>query len=152
MGDRLANARFTVRYIGRYTKRPVLAQTRIKFYDDQSVTFEYHDKAAREHKLVTMPVAQFITRLVSHIPDKNFKQIRYYGLYANRAKQEELARSQAILKLTAGKRLDPVCWRQRRKLQRGFDPLVCGYCGAELRLVKIFCKTRAGPLREISFE
>ena len=152
MGERLANARFTVKYIGRYTKRPVLAQTRIKDYDGQTVAFEYHDKTTKAHKLVAMPVEEFIARLIRHIPDKNFRQIRYYGIYANRAKKDDLAKARAILKLAEGKRLEPINWRQRRRIQRGFDPLVCGYCGSELKLIKIVYKSRDGPLEEISFE
>lgn len=152
MGERLANARFTVRYIGRYTKRPVLAQTRIKNYDGQSVTFEYHDKANHEHKLVTMPVEQFMARLVSHIPDKHFRQIRYYGLYASRDKRNDLDKARVILGLTQGKRPEPLNWRERRKQQRGFDPLVCGHCHSELQLIKLVYCSRDGPMTEISFE
>lgn len=152
MGERLANARFTVKYIGRYTKRPVLAQTRIKFYDRQSVTFEYQDKTTKTLQLTTLAVEEFIARLVRHIPDKNFRQIRYYGIYANRAKTHELVKARAILKLTERKRLAIVDWRQRRKRQHGFDPLICGYCGSELRLIKIVYKSRDGPLKEILFE
>jgi len=152
MGERLANARFTVRYIGRYTKRPVLAETRIKKYDGQSVTFEYHDKATNMHKLVTMPAEEFIARLARHIPDKHFRQIRYYGLYANRGKKNELAKSRIVLKLTQGKKIEPINWRQRRKLQRGFDPLICGHCGSELQLIKLVYCSRDGPIKEISFE
>lgn len=152
MGERLANARFTVRYIGRYTKRPVLAQTRIKKYDGQLVTFEYHDKAVGEHKLVTMPVEQFMTRLVRHIPDKHFRQIRYYGLYASRGKKGNLNKAMVILRLSQKKRIAPLNWQQRRKLQRGFDPLVCGHCQSELKLVKLVYCSRDGPMQEVSFE
>lgn len=152
VGERLANARFTVRYIGRYTKRPVLAQTRIKEYDGQSVAFEYHDKVTQEHKLATLPAKEFMVRLVRHIADKHFRQIRYYGLYASRGKKDDLDKARVILSLTLGKRIEPLSWRQRRKRQRGFDPLICGYCQAELKLVKLVYCSRDGPIKEVSFE
>ena len=151
MGRRLGNARFTASYIGRYTKRPVLAQTRIKAYDGQTVTFEYEDKAVKEHKLMTIPVKEFMTRLIRHIPDKNVRYIRYYGAYANRTRTDDLAKAQAILKLAEGKRLEPVYWRDRCKWQTGYDPLTCCHCGSELKLVKLVYRSRDGPLKEISF-
>lgn len=30
----------------------------------------------------TVPVLDFVSRLIRHIPEKHFKMIRYYGLYA----------------------------------------------------------------------
>lgn len=149
---KLPNAKFTAKYIGRYTKRPVLAETRIKNYDGQTVTFEYEDKAAKIHKITTLPVEEFISRLIRHIPDRNFRQIRYYGAYANRTRTNDLAKAQAILKLTKGKRLEPVYWRDRCKWHTGYDPLICCHCGSELKLVKLVYRSRDGPLKEISFE
>ena len=127
-------------------------QTRIKNYDGQLVTFEYHDKATKEYRVVTVTVEKFITRLVRHIPDKHDRYIRYGGIYANRSRRNGLAKARAILKLTQGKQLERVNWRQRRKLEHGFDPLICGHCGSELKLVKLVYKSRDGPLKEISFE
>jgi len=151
MGVKLSNAYFTVRYIGRYTKRPVLAQTRIKHYDGQSVTFEYQDKTEKIHKITTLPVEEFISRLIRHIPDKHFRQIRYYGLYANCTRKDNLAKARTILKLTSGKHLEPLNWRQRQRQENGFDPLICCHCGNELQLTKIVYKSRDGPLKEIIF-
>lgn len=142
----------TAKYIGRYTKRPVLAETRIKAYDGQSVTFEYEDKAAKEYKVTTLPVEEFMIRLVRHIPDKHFRQIRYYGLYSNRTRSVDLPKAKLILKQTAGKKLTPLNWRIRRQDYTGFDPLICHRCGVELVLVKIVYRSRDGPLKEIIFE
>jgi hypothetical protein len=36
---------------------------------------------------VTMKVEEFITALIQHIPDWNFKMIRYYGSYWRRIKK-----------------------------------------------------------------
>ena len=37
-----------------------------------------------------MPVMNFIARLIRHIPDRNFKMIRYYGFLSNRTRGEKL--------------------------------------------------------------
>ena len=36
----------------------------------------------------TLPVMDFIKRLIRHIPEKHFKMIRYYGLYARHRKSD----------------------------------------------------------------
>lgn len=152
MGIRLANARFTTKYIGRYTKRPVIAESRIKDYDGRTVTFEYEDKSEQTHRVIQLPIEGFISRLVRHIHDKHFRQIRYYGIYSTRSRKQDLLAARAILLLTAGKQIGSLNWRQRRKAQNGgIDPLICHHCGAELMLVKIVYKSRDGPLKEFSF-
>lgn len=71
-----------VKYIGRYLGRPVIATSRIDKYDGNSVTFCYNrhedDKCVEE----TIPVMEFIERLIRHIPEKHYKMIRYGGIYA----------------------------------------------------------------------
>lgn len=153
MGIRLDNARYTTQYIGRYTKRPVLAQSRIKEYDGKYVTFEYEDKAEEMHKLTRMTVEEFIARLIIHIPDKGFRQIRHYGMYATRRRKTDLARARELLKQPPPAEVIPVNWRQRRKLQNGgYDPLICHRCGIPLVLAAVAYRSRDGPLIERTFD
>jgi len=35
-----------------------------------------------------MEVQEFIKALIQHIPDRNFKMIRYYGAYSRRIKKD----------------------------------------------------------------
>ena len=99
MGVKLHTARFTVGYIGRYTKRPALALSRIKHYDPQAltVTFEYQDKTEDVHNLITLPVHDFIALLVRHIHQSHFKQIRYYGLYSHRTRSSLVPLCKSLL-------------------------------------------------------
>ena len=148
VGVSLASARFTTYYIGRYAKRPAMAQSRIKDYDGEYVTFEYEDKRAKEHILTRLPTEEFLAKLVRHIPDKHFRQIRYGGIYSTRTRKRDLATARACLKLEQGKSPVPLGWRERRRRANGFDPLVCPRCGAELSLVKVAYRSRDGPLKE----
>lgn len=148
VGLQLATARFTTSYIGRYTKRPAMAQRRIKDYDGESVTFEYEDKRTREHVLTTLSAEAFIARLIRHIPEKGFRQIRYGGIYATRSRKRDLAAARACRKLAHGKRAEPMHWRERRRRENGRDPLVCPRCGKELVLVQVAYRSRDGPLKE----
>ena len=47
IGACLLDPRFSVQYIGRYTKRAVLAEYRIVYYDGKIVRFSYKDYAHR---------------------------------------------------------------------------------------------------------
>ncbi|PXF60667.1 MAG: hypothetical protein C4B59_08335 [Candidatus Methanogaster sp.] len=55
-------------------------------YDGKTVTFWYGDHDGKRH-FVTMTVREFIKALIQHIPDRNFKMIRYYGAYSRRIKR-----------------------------------------------------------------
>ena len=37
----------------------------------------------------TIPAMDFIQKLIVHIPEKHFKMLRYYGVYAKHHKQEK---------------------------------------------------------------
>ncbi|MDI6884688.1 MAG: transposase [Hadesarchaea archaeon] len=79
--DTINNKRGMVKYIGRYVRHPAIAESRIESYDGESVTFWYlDDDGVRQH--VTMSVEEFITAVIGHIPDKQFKTVRHYGIYA----------------------------------------------------------------------
>ena len=61
--------------------RPVITTSRIDKYDGDLVTFHYNRH--EDNKLIyeTIPALEFMQRLIQHIPEKNFKIIRYpvYG-------------------------------------------------------------------------
>ncbi|NQW07114.1 MAG: transposase, partial [Candidatus Pelagibacter sp.] len=50
------------------------------------------------NKAITMPVYDFIGRLIKHIPDKNFRVIRYYNWLSNRQRGKLLPHVYQLLK------------------------------------------------------
>ena len=82
----------TIKYISRYLGRPVIASSRIDKYDGENVTFHY--TRHEDHKTIEecIPALDFIKRLIVHIPEKHFKMLRYYGIYAKHHKQEKKLR------------------------------------------------------------
>jgi len=84
--SRIRNRREVSRYVGRYVRHPAIANGRIVNYDGMNVTFWYKDNQDIKHT-VTMGVHKFIQAIIRHIPDKQFKMIRYYGAYARRFKR-----------------------------------------------------------------
>ena len=151
MGCTLSNAFFTTRYIGRYAKRPAIAESRIKEYDGETVTFEYQDKKAGVFTRVRLKVLEFIGLLVRHIPEKGFRMIRRVGILSNRTCGRDVPIARNALKLREGKKLESLTWRQRRLVQNGVDPLLCRRCGKEMVLVEVAFRSRDGPLRVWQF-
>ena len=70
------------RYIGRYVKHPPIAESRIMNFDGNQVTYWYEDSETKQKKTVTMDKFEFIQLLISHVPEKNFKIVRYDGIYS----------------------------------------------------------------------
>lgn len=78
-----AIANYIVRYIG----RPAMAQSRITNYDGQNVTFWYQPHGSEDIVTETVSAFEFIKKLIIHIPERNFKMLRFYGLYSVRNKR-----------------------------------------------------------------
>ena len=85
----LANNQDVLKYIGRYLGRPVIATSRIDNYDGENVTFHYNRHEDNELITETVSAVDFIKKLIIHIPEKHFKMIRYYGIYAKHHKHED---------------------------------------------------------------
>ena len=83
---RITNLRQIGKYVGRYVRHPAIANTRIVNYDGQTVTFWYKDNHEVRH-YVSMKVQHFIKSIIQHIPESQFKMIRYYGAYARKHKK-----------------------------------------------------------------
>ena len=72
-----------IKYVCRYVARPVMAESRIINYDGTYVTFWYQRHEDDLIIIEKIHALEFISRLIVHIPDKSFRQIRFYGLYHN---------------------------------------------------------------------
>lgn len=154
IGQKLQNAYFTVRYIGRYAKRPSVSEACITYYsfEEQIIKLQYRDKYTGENKIAVFSIEGFISRLIRHIPEKNFKMIRYCGLYANRVKNELIALLfYQIIELFGTADLlferQPKNWRERIAEFTGKDPLICPNCKTTMELVKIVCRIRDGTFK-----
>lgn len=142
LGKTLEEAKHTVRYVGRYGKRPVLAESRIEAFDGERVTFSYKDRATDEEASLTLPVLEFVGRIIQHIPDENFRTVRHAGLFATRVRTEALATARRVLKQTALPKPLRIPWRSLIERTFHYDPLICKRCGDTMVLVAVeFVKT-----------
>ena len=85
--DTINNKKGMIKYIGRYIRHPAVAESRIISYDGKEVIFWYKDDDDIIH-YVTMCVEEFIHAVIDHIPDKQFKTIRHYGVYSRSIKRK----------------------------------------------------------------
>jgi hypothetical protein len=87
-----------LQYLGRYTHRIALTNSRLVSLDDETVRFRYKDYASgNRHKTMTLDAQEFIHRYLLHVLPKGFMRIRHYGLNGNRAKHHKLAQARAAL-------------------------------------------------------
>lgn len=119
-------------YFSRYTKRPPIADSKIKNYDGNYVTFSFRDHKTGAYKDDKIHVFEFIKRFIQHIPDVGFRMIRYYGLLANRVRLKALdivAKLLGAIKKTILEKIDyPTLFYQ----SFGRNPLICPLCRSEL--------------------
>lgn len=109
----------TINYVVRYTGRPAMAQSRILDYDGSYVTYYYERQKIH--------VYEFIKLLIKHIPDKNFKVVGYYGIYAKEHKY-----SKKLIKLLNDIQIKNReilrKWQYSIELTFGYNPTKCP-CG-----------------------
>ena len=127
-----------IEYLGRYIKRPPIAESRIINYDGKRVTFTFFDHHSQEHTTKTLGTMAFIERIINHIPDKGFQLIRYYGFLANRVRTKLLKIFEKISSLpkVVCSNIE-VTWRNLIKRSFGKDPLQCNICQDTMRLSNV---------------
>ena len=133
LGDSLKMADPFVKYLSKYTKRPVIAESRIISCSKKEVIFEYMDKKAKAKKTVTMPIRIFLKRLLRHIPDINYRMIRQAGIFANRVSKSILAKARELLGQKK-KTLKKITWREMIIKHYHYDPMKCKKCGTQMLL------------------
>lgn len=78
----MAKAEHVVRYLGQYTHRVAISNSRITNITDKQVSFwakDYRDKAIK--KQVSLSGVEFLRRFCQHILPAGLVKIRYYGIY-----------------------------------------------------------------------
>jgi hypothetical protein len=91
-----------LKYLSRYTHRVAIANSRLVFVGDGLVRFRYKDYAAAgATKVMELPAAEFLRRFLLPVVPPGFVRIRHCGLFANRTRQEKLARCRQLLAIVA---------------------------------------------------
>lgn len=80
-----------IEYLGRYTHKIAISNSRILSVDKDQVTFSARGKKPGEpRRNITLKNTEFIRRYLTHVLPAGFQKIRYYGFLNNRYKTQNL--------------------------------------------------------------
>jgi hypothetical protein len=119
-------------YLGRYTHRVAISNSRIVKLEDGKVTFRWRDyRDGNKTKLMALDVFEFIRRFLLHILPNGFMKIRYYGILASRNHQTKLQRCKEILDVDTNQEqltTRSQSWEELLFELTGIDPRICPEC------------------------
>ena len=125
-----------IQYLGNYTHRVAIAESRLLQHDTTSVSFLWKDYADdSKQKVMTVDTVEFIRRFLLHVLPSGFMRIRHYGFLANGNRKRSRALLEVIFKSLANtaskksKTKEKKPWHQRIEEQTGVNPLLCKKCG-----------------------
>jgi hypothetical protein len=74
-----------LRYLGAYTHRVAISNSRLVALSEGSLTFRWRDSThGNKKRLMTLPVDEFLRRFLLHLLPRGFVRIRNFGFLANR--------------------------------------------------------------------
>jgi len=120
-----------IEYLGRYTHKIAISNSRILSVSEDTVTFSARGKKPGESKRqIALEHTEFIRRYLMHVLPCGFQKIRYYGFLNNRMKQKNL---KVIFKLQNGQRFKQrfagMTMAELLKAVWKFDICLCPKCG-----------------------
>lgn len=121
-------------YLGRYTHRVAIANSRLVALDQGQVRFRWkdyrhHDKA----KLMSLGADEFIRRFLLHALPDGFHRIRHYGLFANGHRAAKLAQCRRLLAAPTPPSPEPLAgYRERYRCLTGRRLDICPACGGAI--------------------
>jgi len=115
------DASHVIRYLGRYTHKVAISESRIVSYDTeaQKVCFNWKDYK-NQNKIKTMELSEeeFVRRFLLHVLPSGFMKIRHYGFLANKGRKDRLALCRRLLNMICNKVIDLV-------KSKVVEPLAC---------------------------
>jgi hypothetical protein len=88
-------------YVGRYTHRVAISNSRLLEIEAGQVSFAYKDYRNRgQPKTMKLSAEEFIRRFLLHALPHRLHRIRYYGFCGNRNRQEKLTLCRQLLGMT----------------------------------------------------
>jgi hypothetical protein len=122
-----------LKYLGQYTHRTAISNSRLVGMDGEEVSFTYRDsRDSNQIKTISLAVEEFISRFLLHILPEGFQRIRHYGLLSNLKHKQKLEVCRNLLGMTKSplstpeKKLD---WKQKFQLLTGKSIDACPLCG-----------------------
>ena len=94
----LARTETVVDYLGRYSHRIALSDSRLLDFDGESVELSYKDyRDGDRRKVMPLSGEELIRRFLLHVLPKGFMRVRHLGFLANRCRARRLAQIRTAL-------------------------------------------------------
>jgi hypothetical protein len=96
------NAQSVIEYLGRYTHKVAISNSRIINVDEQNINMHYKDyKKGGTKKVMQLSNAEFTRRFAQHILPAGFVRIRHFGILSSTWKRKRLPELQIALNIIA---------------------------------------------------
>jgi len=93
-----AGPKAVLKYLGRYTHRIAISNSRITELSEQTVSFKWKNYADNDReKVMTLSHGEFIRRFLLHVLPTGFVRIRYFGFLGQAIKKERLQHCRELL-------------------------------------------------------
>jgi Putative transposase len=126
-------AKQVFRYLGRYSHRVAIANSRLLALEDDQVFFQWRDYADDNRiKVMRLTAEEFIRRFLLHVLPKRFVRIRHYGLLAGRNVNTQLARCRHLLGGAAVETPVERTWLEQLREGMGHELNCCPQCQGPL--------------------
>jgi hypothetical protein len=123
------------RYLGRYTHRVGIANSRLVHVDAEHVVFR-----TKNGKAATLTPVEFLARFVQHVLPRRYVKIRHYGLLAGAHVHTLLERARDLLRTEVSRPCsarNAGTWLELLLALTGRDVRRCARCGEPVRLVAL---------------
>jgi hypothetical protein len=122
-------------YLGRYTHRVAIANSRLVAVEDDHVAFSWRDyRAAGASKIMRLAPDEFIRRFLLHALPDSFHRIRHFGFMANGQRAEKIALCRELIGAQSAAKTPP----DRAQTPPTPEPFCCRECGGRLRVIEVF--------------
>ena len=136
-------------YLGRYTHRVALTNSRLLDIEDGRVRFRWKDYRHHDKtKVMSLEAGEFIRRFLLHVLPSGFHRIRHFGFLANGHRAGNLALCRRLLAVPPPEPVEPAAdYRERYRRLTGHSLETCPCCGGPMLTLGVLVRpARPGPL------
>jgi Putative transposase/Transposase zinc-binding domain len=124
-------------YLGRYTHRVAIANSRLLAVEDDHVAFSWKDyRAAGVNKVMRLAPDEFIRRFLLHVLPDGFHRIRHFGFMANGRRAEKIALCRELIGVQSIEEKPADSAQSSPTPEPG--AFCCRECGGRLRIIEVF--------------
>jgi hypothetical protein len=142
-----AGPEHALRYLGAYTHRVGIANSRLVAFSEGIVSFRWRDSAhGNKKRVMSLPVDEFLRRFLLHLLPRGFVRIRNFGFLANRQRAKLLPLCFSLLQIASDQPTPAIQVERMQVLPK------CPLCGGTMhvieRLTTVQLPARSPPYKD----